>query len=94
MLTIKLALMALARPIVRLIVKSNSCLAFLAVNRGVDLVLSHFYRTFIALLSHFFWQLKWEYIYSLVYFLKHHSDLHHDQKFHIFLDQEDITVTN
>ena len=49
MLTIKLALMALARPIVRLIVKSNSCLAFLAVNRGVDLLLSHFYRTFIAL---------------------------------------------
>jgi len=41
--------MALARPIVRLIVKSNSCPAFLAVNRGVDLVLSHCYRTFIAL---------------------------------------------
>ena len=90
MLIINTALMALAWPIVRLIVKSNSCLAFLAVNRGVDLLLSHFYRTFIAVL----WQLKWEYIYSLVYFLRHHSDLHHDQKFHIFLDQEDITVTN
>ena len=53
MLIINTALMALAWPIVRLIVKSNSCLALIAVNRGVDLLLSHFYRTFIALLSQF-----------------------------------------
>ena len=49
MLIINTALMALAWPIVRLIVKSNSCLAPIAVYRGVDLLLSHFYRTFVAI---------------------------------------------